>query len=572
MHALPAAAAAVAVAAAALLAAAAAAPALAPAALHAPWSPAYGHGVGYELLDPVHIDGVGLASLEVLSTPGASPSAPAREIRLALLDAASGVTVRDVTFEIVASKAGAELFGGTFRSGDGTLLLILDGSGDPDSVELVDEGGAGGGFLEALVGIDENAVRARGGPVAGGGLYLLDVAVATAGSFDRRINPPARFAAGLSIPETSVHAIDDADYGRQEISVITYYDTIGEFEYDRVRRSISFAMPFNWDLRNINETSVVHEELSFDRRFGDLMASRYEASVNGIKVPDRAVTIDDLTLDGGRIVHMVLGQSDLYYLRAKQAHGAPGGGGGAGGTGVMKFVLEAGERAPLGAMVDNGQFRVSVGWEPWEIRSGEEVVFGFNITDVFLRDRPVAAEYDVSLVHEDGGVIASASGVTDALSGVGAEFAASIPDGMRGIAVLRFENLGGAAQAKTEIPVVVDRAGGGGAEGGGASAIEATAGAVKIPGWIKDGARWWADGLVSDREFASSIQYMIAEGIISVPAGRGGGAGNGGDGGSGQSIPHWIKDGARWWADGLVSDREFASSIQYMVANGIVRV
>ena len=58
---------------------------------------------------------------------------------------------------------------------------------------------------------------------------------------------------------------------------------------------------------------------------------------------------------------------------------------------------------------------------------------------------------------------------------------------------------------------------------------------------------------------------MMAEGIVSLPAG-------GGDGGGGQSIPPWIKDSARWWADGLVSDGEFASSIQYMVASGIIRV
>ena len=65
---------------------------------------------------------------------------------------------------------------------------------------------------------------------------------------------------------------------------------------------------------------------------------------------------------------------------------------------------------------------------------------------------------------------------------------------------------------------------------------------------------------------------MLAEGIVSVPAGGGGDNGGGGGDDGVQSIPPWIKDSARWWADGLVSDREFASSIQYMVANGIIRV
>ena len=540
-------------------AAAVAAAALALAAAGAAQPPsheAHGHGVGYELLDPVRIDGVGLASLEVQSSPGAEPGGPAREVRLALLDAASGVTVRDVTFEIAASKGGSELFSGTFRSGDGTLLLILDGSGGPDTVELVEE--ESGGFFESLVGLDETAVRARGGPVSGGGLYLFDVAIATAGSFDRRIDPAARFAAGLSIPETTLHRIDDPDFGEQEISVITYYDTIREFGYDPALRSVSFSMPFRWDASNINETSVVHEELSFDRRFGDLMASQYSVAVNGVEMPGRTVTIDDLTLDGGRIVHIVLNQNDLYYLLGRQARGAPDA-----GQGAMRFELEAGARAPLGATTDNGQFKVSVGWKPWDIRPGGDVVFGFNITEVFLRDRAVSASYDVSLVHEESGaVIASASGATDASSGgAGAEFAASIPADTRGRAVLQFENLGGSALARTSIPVVIDRKGPG------------PEGQIAIPGWIKESARWWADGLVSDREFALGMQYMIAEGIVSVPAGGGGGGDAGAASGGGEkTIPPWIKESARWWADGLVSDREFALGMQYMIAEGIVRV
>jgi len=415
-------------AAAALLAAAAAAVLLAPA------HDARGHGVGYELLDPVPIDGVGPAALEVQSTQGDGGDGGAREVRLALLNAATGVTIRDVTFELTAAKTGTELFGGTFRSGDGTLVLVLDGSGDPSGVEIVDEGKRGG-LLESLVGLDETVVRARGGPLAAGGLYLFDVSIATAGSFDRSLDPPARFAAGLSIPDTTTYAIDDADFGRQEISVITYYDTIGGFEYGPALGSVSFEMPFAWNAANINETSVVHEELSFDRRFGDMMASRYEASVNGVQMPDRVVTIDDLSLDGGRIVHMVLNQNDLQRLFEKERASGPEGYGG-----LMKFRLEAGERAPLGATVDNGQFRVSVGWDPWHIKSGGDVEFGFNITDVFLRDRPVSAEYDVSLVHEGtGAVIASASGTTDASLDAGARLAASIPEGMGGPAVLRFE-------------------------------------------------------------------------------------------------------------------------------------
>ena len=43
-------------------------------------------------------------------------------------------------------------------------------------------------------------------------------------------------------------------------------------------------------------------------------------------------------------------------------------------------------------------------------------------------------------------------------------------------------------------------------------------------------------------------------------------------GGSGTAIPDWIKQTARWWADGQVSDAEYINSLQYLISQGILRV
>ena len=48
-----------------------------------------------------------------------------------------------------------------------------------------------------------------------------------------------------------------------------------------------------------------------------------------------------------------------------------------------------------------------------------------------------------------------------------------------------------------------------------------TAGAVyaqtTIPDWVKEVAGFWADGLINDDEYASTIQYLIEQGIITIP-------------------------------------------------------
>ncbi len=37
-----------------------------------------------------------------------------------------------------------------------------------------------------------------------------------------------------------------------------------------------------------------------------------------------------------------------------------------------------------------------------------------------------------------------------------------------------------------------------------------------LPSWIKNNAKWWAEGLISEREYVQSIEYLINQGIIKI--------------------------------------------------------
>ena len=39
-----------------------------------------------------------------------------------------------------------------------------------------------------------------------------------------------------------------------------------------------------------------------------------------------------------------------------------------------------------------------------------------------------------------------------------------------------------------------------------------------IPEWIKNNAKWWSDGIISDQDFVSGIEFMIKEKIIESPS------------------------------------------------------
>ena len=88
---------------------------------------------------------------------------------------------------------------------------------------------------------------------------------------------------------------------------------------------------------------------------------------------------------------------------------------------------------------------------------------------------------------------------------------------------------------------------------------------TQIPIWIKNNAKWWVDGMISDSDFVQGIQYLIKEKIMQIPQTQMGGSGS-------QQIPSWIKNNAKWWAEGQISDDDFISGIQYLISNGIMKV
>ena len=50
------------------------------------------------------------------------------------------------------------------------------------------------------------------------------------------------------------------------------------------------------------------------------------------------------------------------------------------------------------------------------------------------------------------------------------------------------------------------------------TALVTSADAASVPTWVKNNAGWWADGTIGDSDFITGIQYLIEEGIITIPS------------------------------------------------------
>ncbi|MGQ0606042.1 MAG: hypothetical protein ACT4OD_03685 [Candidatus Nitrosotenuis sp.] len=88
---------------------------------------------------------------------------------------------------------------------------------------------------------------------------------------------------------------------------------------------------------------------------------------------------------------------------------------------------------------------------------------------------------------------------------------------------------------------------------------------ISIPDWVKDLAKWWSDGTISDKEFVTGIKYLIENDIISIPQTAQGQA-------KSEQIPYWIKKNAKWWSQGAISDSDFVAGLQYLIQNRIMSV
>jgi len=90
---------------------------------------------------------------------------------------------------------------------------------------------------------------------------------------------------------------------------------------------------------------------------------------------------------------------------------------------------------------------------------------------------------------------------------------------------------------------------------------------IKIPDWIRKNAKWWSLTKISDKDFASGLEYLFQHGVIQIP-----GSVQAEHGAYEKNLPGWLRKDAGWWSQGLLSDEEFAKSLKWLIVNGFIKI
>ena len=434
----------------------------------------YGHGVGSETFPPVELDGR-LVTLEVSSSQNDPSINDDQQISISLIDFDSKITLRDVTFLIKAERGEKFLFEQEFKAENGFIVFNFV-SQETDSI-IIEESNDDS-FFGSLLGLDSKMIHIKGSDLSEGGLYKFDISVLTVDDYYDTLEEPLVFNAGISIAQTTTHNFIDPNFGEQQIDVITYYDEISNFEYDSDLKEIRFFMPFEWSESNINQTSVVHEELAIPQNFGDLLVSGFIVYINDIQLSEDVVNIDDFFADE-RVVHFIISQKELFNVLDNTTN-----------QNGMNFVIKPDREFPhLHSVTENGQFRIFVSWEPENLVSNSEVKIIFDVTDVFLKNMPIATNYEFSMTQDDK-IIFEQKGISSDSKEEHNLVEFLIPEDVTGVVNLNFENLDNNNLAKTTIPIVINR-------------VTNHNNEIFIPDWIRNNAEWWASGEIDDKNLHS---------------------------------------------------------------------
>ncbi|HSA77058.1 MAG TPA: peptidase, partial [Nitrosarchaeum sp.] len=187
-----------------------------------------------------------------------------------------------------------------------------------------------------------------------------------------------------------------------------------------------------------------------------------------------------------------------------------------------------------------------------DLQSNSKATIYFDVIDVFLKNRPIAVNYDFSVTQDDR-IIFKQSGISSDSKEKHNIVEFTIPDNITGIVKLNFQNLADNNLASTSIPIVINNQLNENKE-------------ILIPDWIRNNAKWWANGQIDDSSFVGGIQYLIKERIVKLPPTIQN------TGNITNEIPSWIKNNAKWWANGQIDDKTFVHGIQFLIKNRILNV
>ena len=527
---------------------------------------AFGHGLGGDAAPPISFEGMQVTIFTELDpsdmTAGEVDSA---NISIRFYDMLTDLNLEQVTYRVEVWRAGDLLARNYFYDEDGTLNVEVRPKTDCyeakpwKCTEYFGEvhGTAGGLFARG-----EGRPLIDGPIFEKGGLYNVKVSIEGATSPRSLVAQPLNFDTFVSVAQDQGFFIKTAAAEEIPVTVKTYYDDVENFSFNQSNNAISFDMPFDWSPEYVELVQVVHEEIRVPKSFEPYNPeTSFKGYVDGVEVDQRVLLIDPYSSETENIVHFLVTGTELQRINEVLGPSHES-------SKIMKFDLVPQgnvEKNSFDVSFENG-YRAIISWDA-KYGIGDEIPFEFSFFDNnggLVKD----VIYAFGLVNPQGEQFNLVTGDTPeefvgvkSVEGIATHKITIPDDGLYTLNLVLtgegFSNYDEFLQSSQKFEVGISTS---------SSFFPTPSQTVSIPEWVKNNAKWWSEGGIDDNTFATGIEFMIKQGIISVPSTESGAQNED------ATIPDWVRNNAAWWADGQIDDNTFASGLQFLIKEGIISV
>ena len=405
-----------------------------------PASNVFGHGFGIDTISSVDIQGKKISiSVEL---PTYLEKDNDKQITITATEDKTKEHPKNITYLIGLFHENKMIFRNYFFASNGILPITVKST--PDGEITIH--GQQDSLLGAWHGTESNPIEITGPIFESAGLYNFEIEVRTIDEPTNIITDSVVYNADLSIIEDFPFVQKDDKNQDVQFKVKSYFDQISNFNYDPIAKQITFEMPFDWSEKQMSHIPFVHEEVHIPKNFTEFFSPGYTGKVNGIDLFKSSVTIDDYTERDERIVHVVLLQDHLRFLKnqlTKSGEALPK---------KIVFTLFRDENTefPLTASTKSEDFQVNLSWDPIQIEPGQNTNFIFTIRDGKTGEPLRNSDYTFVII-QNGKEIHRTTGTAE----VGGEYEQyKFVEDQTGPTIIRFENIKNTGQ-ETEFGIVV---------------------------------------------------------------------------------------------------------------------
>ncbi|MCE9652395.1 MAG: PEFG-CTERM sorting domain-containing protein [Nitrosarchaeum sp.] len=405
-----------------------------------PVSSVYGHGLGIDTISSVDVQGKKISiSVEL---PMSFEQTGEKQITITATEKDTKQHAKNVTFLIGLFHENKMIFRNYFFTPDGVLPIKVN----PTQASEITIHGQQDSLLGAWHGTESDPITISGPIFSSGGLYNFEIEVRTIDEPTNIIENSGVYNADVSIADTTEFSQKDTQNQDIQFKIKSYFDNVSNFEYDPITKQITFEMPFDWSEKQMSHIPVVHEEIHFPKNFSEFLSPSYTGKVNGIDLFKSSVTIDDYSDENDRIVHFVLLQDHLRFIKNQlQKSGNPL-------PKTIVFTLSESENAefPLTSFTKSEDYQVNLSWDPIKITPDQETLFVFTIRDGKTGEPIRNSDYTFVII-QNGKEIHKTTGTAQ----VGGEFEKyTFTKDQTGPTIIRFENIKNSGQ-ETDFGIVV---------------------------------------------------------------------------------------------------------------------